>query len=286
MNDARDPEIKDIIAIDDDLPHNLFVFPTHDIVVFPGMVHPVSVPEGPLLEIVHRAQAHNDYLGFLVDLGDDNEEFAEDDLATIGTDAQVVRIARNPDGGITLLVHSLRRLEVVKFLRSDHLIAQVTYLEEEVEDSETLQALWRNVQRSLAELVELNPALPKDLVSGIMAIDAPGKLADMVAAHFPLPVPEKQRLLEILDVKERLEAVYTHLVREMDLIEVGKRIQSQIRRKIEESQKEFFLREQLKAIRHELGEERDERGLNIEEYQHRILEAGMNDEAEKAAFDQ
>ncbi|MDX9719943.1 MAG: endopeptidase La [Myxococcota bacterium] len=286
MNDTSSELIELELDDDDgDLPQNVFIFPLREMLVFPDVILPIVVSQGPLLEIVKRAQAHNDFLGFVLNRGEDEIPKAEE-LARIGCLGHVVRMHRMPDGGYTLFVHARRRMRLLKFLRSDRLIAQVEYLEDEYEDNDELQALWRNVQRALTQIAELSPQIPKEAVDTIVSLDKPGKLADMIGAHFPFKLEDKLQLLESLDVKLRLEKVYELLLREMDLIEIGKKIHESIRAKIEESQREFFLREQLKAIRAELGEERDEKGLNIEEYDARIKTAGMSEEAERRAVEQ
>ncbi|MFA5623877.1 MAG: endopeptidase La [Bradymonadales bacterium] len=271
---------------DSKLPEKLFIFPLGHMVVFPDVVMPIVVPPGALLDLVKRAQSHSDYLGFLWSKSDEPENTKPEDLAKVGCIGRIMRMARMPDGSYTMLVYCVRRLRVQSFLKSDRLIAEVEYLSDIFEDSDTLQALWRNVQRIMSELINLNTALPKDVISSMLTIDNPGKLADMVSAHFQIEVAERQRILEILDVKERLEAVYTVLVREMDLVELGQKIHEQIKERIEESQKEFFLREQLSAIRRELGEEKDEKGLNIEEYAAKIEQSGMSEEATQRAVEQ
>ncbi len=271
---------------DGELPQRVFIYPLKQTVLFPEMMVPIAVPAGPMLDVVKRSQAHNDYLGFLLCRHPSVENPKPDDLYGVGCVGRIMRIARMPDNSYTMLVHALQRMEVVAFLRSDRLIAEVAYVKERFDDSDEAQALWRNIQRSLGDLVGLNPSLPKELLANLVTVDSPGRLTDMVAAHFPLSLEVKQRILEMADVRERLEAVYTHLVREMDLIELGQKIHEQIREKIEESQREFFLREQLKVIRRELGEERDEKGLNIEEYASRISAAGMSEEARKRAEEQ
>lgn len=274
------------ILDDSKLPEKLFIFPLGNMVVFPDVMMPIVVPPGALLDLVKRAQSHSDYLGFLWSKGTDPERAKAEDLARVGCIGRIMRMARMPDGSYTMLVYCVRRLRVQSFLKSDRLIAEVEYLSDQFQDSDTLQALWRNVQRVMSELINLNTALPKDIISSMLTIDNPGKLADMVSAHFQIAVEERQHILEILDVKERLEAVYTILVREMDLVELGQKIHEQIKARIEESQKEFFLREQLSAIRKELGEEKDEKGLNLEEYAAKIKQSGMSEEATQRAEEQ
>jgi ATP-dependent Lon protease len=270
----------------DDLPKHLFIFPLSQNVIFPGMVVPLVIPSGPRSALLERAQSHSDYLGFLLNLHPDHDPPSGADLAAVGTVGKLMRIARTPEGGYTILIRSLHRFRATRFLQSEHLIAQVSYIEEPIDTSDETQALWRNIQRALAALADINPQLPRDLINNMIQTDHPGRLADLVCAHFPLSIADKQRLLEIAPVGERLLAIYDHLVREMDLMQLGNRIQEQIREKIEQSQREFFLREQLKAIRVELGEERDEKGLNIESFEAKIAESGLPKEAADRAREQ
>jgi ATP-dependent Lon protease len=281
---ASDPDAN--IPPREDLPQHLFIFPLSQNVILPGMVVPLSIPAGPRAASLERAQSHSDYLGFLLNLHPEREPPSPADLAPVGTIGKLVRLSRTPDGGYHILIRSLYRFRTARFLQSEHLIAQVTYVDEPLDSTDETQALWRNIQRALASLADINPQIPRGLIQDIIHTDHPGQLADLVAAHFPLPTADKQRLLEIAPVHDRLLAIYDHLVREMDLMQLGNRIQEQIREKIEQSQREFFLREQLKAIRTELGEERDEKGLNIESFEGKIAESGLPKEAAERAQEQ
>ena len=269
-----------------DLPENLFIFPLGKAVVFPEVMMPIVVPPGKLLELVKRAQTHSDYLGFLWGADINPETVKGEQLSTVGCVGRVIRTARLPDGSNTILVHCTRRFKVVQFLKSDRLIAEVRYLSDQVTESREMDAIWRNIQRMMEDLTKLNTSLPKEILTGIINLDNPSRLADMIAVHFPFSMEDKQRILETLDVHKRLEEVYALLVREMDLVELGQKIHEQIRERIEESQREFFLREQLSAIRKELGEEKDERGMTLEEYSAKIEKAGMTEEATERAKEQ
>ncbi len=269
-----------------DLPEKLFIFPMTDSVLFPDVVVPMMVPMGPLVEIVQRAQKHSDsYLGFIWGEGEDPTLLKAENLSKVGCVGRIMRLARNmQDGSFTMIVHCVSRFRVQSFLKSDRLIAEVEYIEDNFEDSTELQAYWRNIQNSLAKLSEMeNSAIPRDMLAGIRAIQSPGKLADLVASHFDIENQTRQKCLEELDVKKRLEIVYEELVRELDLAALGQKIQNAIHEKIEASQREFFLREQLKAIRKELGEEKDEIAMSVQNYKERIASSGMSEEAKKRA---
>jgi len=267
-----------------DLPEKLFIFPLTEAVVFPDVMMPIVVPPGPQLELVKRAQTHSDYLGFLWGEGEDATKLKAANLARIGCVGHIIRMARMPDGSYTMIVHCVSRMRVVSFLKSDRLIAEVEYVNDVYEDSDELQAYLRNVHISLNKFLDMEATtLPRDLLTGMISIERPGKLADMIAAHFNVPNKHRQEILETLDVGKRLEAAYEILVKELDLAALGQKIHDTIRERIEASQREFFLREQLRAIRKELGEEKDEIALSIQDYKSRIESSGMSQEAKERA---
>lgn len=264
----------------DKLPEKLFIFPLTETVVFPDVMMPIVVPPGPMLELVKRAQTHSDYLGFLWGEGDDPMALKPNDLSKVGCVGHIMRMARMPEGSYTMIVHCVSRMSVLSFLKSDRLIAEVEYLTDELKESDELTAYERNVTTSLNKFLDMETTqLPRDLLSSMISIDSPSRLADMVAAHFDIPNKKRQEILETLDVTKRLEIVYEVLVRELELAALGQKIHDQIRERIEASQKEFFLREQLRAIRKELGEEKDEIAMAVQSYKERIVSSGMPEEA-------
>lgn len=264
----------------EELPEKLFIFPVTENVIFPDVMMPIVVPPGPMLELVKRAQTHSDYLGFLWGEGDDPLKLKAENLSRVGCVGHIMRMARMPDGSTTMIVHCVSRMRVVEFLKSDRLIAEVEYLKDVVIESDEMTAYWRNTRTALSKLSEMEQTtLPRELLSGMIAMERPSKLADMIAAHFDIPNQKRQEILEELDVAKRLMAAYEVLVKELDLAALGQKIHDTIREKIEASQREFFLREQLKAIRKELGDEKDEIALSIQNYEARIAESGMSEEA-------
>jgi len=270
----------------EDLPEKLFIFPLTDMVMFPEVMVPILVPMGPLVEVVTRAQKHSDsYLGFLWGEGDEATHLKAEDLAKVGCVGRIVKLARNmQDGSYTMIVHCVSRMRVKEFLKSDKLIAEVEYVRDVTEESDEMQAYWRNIQVSLNKFMDMEAStLPRDMISSMTNIQSPSKLADLIAAHFDIPNKQRQAILEELNVRKRLEIVYEVLVKELDLAALGQKIHNTIREKIEASQREFFLREQLKAIRKELGEEKDEIALSVQSYKERIASSGMSDEARSRA---
>ena len=267
-------------ASKEDLPEKLFIFPLTENVVFPDVMMPIVVSPGPMLELVKRAQTHSDYLGFLWGEGDDPTAMTADKLSRVGCVGHIIRMARMPDGSYTMIVHCVSRMKVLSFLKSDRLIAEVEYLDDIIEESDEMTAYWRNIQASLTKLSDMEQtSVPRELITAMLQMDHPNKLADMIAAHFDIPNKKRQEILELLDVRQRLETVYELLVKELDLAVLGQKIHDTIRERIEASQREFFLREQLRAIRKELGEEKDEIALAVQNYKELIVSSGMSEEA-------
>ena len=267
-----------------DMPEKLFIFPLTENVFFPDVMLPVVVQPGMMLELVKRAQTHSDYLGFLWGEGEDPTTMTADNLSKVGCVGRIIRMARMPDGSHTMFIHCLSRMKVQSFLKSDRLIAEVEYLSDVVEESDELTAYERNIQNSLRKFLEMeSPSVPREQLNAMLSIERPGRLADMIAAHFDVPNAKRQEILEQLDVRKRLELVYEILVKELDLAALGQKIHDTIRERIEASQREFFLREQLRAIRKELGEEKDEIALSVQNYKERIEASGMSEEARERA---
>lgn len=268
----------------DKLPEKLFILPLTETVVYPDVMMPIVVPPGPMLELVKRAQTHSDYLGFLwgevENEDDDPMKLKPDDLSKVGCVGHIMRMARMPDGSYSMFIHCVSRMRVLSFLKSDRLIAEVEYVPDQLVESDELTAYERNVTASLNKFLEMESSpLPRELLSGMISIGDPSRQADMVAAHFDIPNKKRQEILETLDVTQRLAKVYEILVRELELAALGQKIHDQIRERIEASQKEFFLREQLRAIRKELGEEKDEIAMAVQNYKERIVSSGMPQEA-------
>ncbi len=267
-----------------DMPEKLFIFPLTENVFFPDVMLPVIVQPGMMLELVKRAQTHSDYLGFLWGSGDDPTTMTAENLSKVGCVGRIIRMARMPDGTHTMFIHCLSRMKVQSFLKSDRLIAEVEYLTDVVVESDEMTAYERNIQNSLRKFLEMeSPSVPREQLTAMLSIERPGRLADMIAAHFDVPNEKRQEVLEQLDVRKRLELAYEILVKELDLAALGQKIHDTIHERIEASQREFFLREQLRAIRKELGEEKDEIALSVQNYKERIEASGMSEEARARA---
>src|SRR3954463_16062752 len=198
-----------------------------------------------------------------------------DDLYRIGTVATILQLLKLPDGTVKVLVEGVDRARIEKLHAGEHYSSDVTLLpDQEAYDEREMDVLARSVISQFEQYVKLNKKVPPEVLTALAGIEHAGRLADTVAAHMSLKLAEKQKVLEILDVRKRLEHILVAIEGEMDVLQVEKRIRGRVKSQMEKSQREYYLNEQMKAIQKELGE--GEEGANeIEELQKRIDAAGM-----------
>jgi ATP-dependent Lon protease len=240
-----------------ELPKALPVLPLGSTVAFPGMVLPLHVEDEARVRMIEGLMVGDRMLVAVAVRPEAKEtgEVGPSDLYKIGSTCVVLQMLRMPDGSIRLAAQGLARSRIEHYLRTDpHLEAQATHLsDEEVEDTET-EALLRNLRDQFVAFVEGIPNVGDAAKVAVANIDEPGPLCDLVAVNLRLSVEEKQQILETLNVKERLQEVTRILAREMDFMDMARRIQSEARGEIDKSQREYYLRQQLRAIQDQLGE--------------------------------
>jgi ATP-dependent Lon protease len=260
------------------------VLPLKDTVVFPNSVAPLAIGQERSIKVIDDVVAGEDQTVALFAARDPQvEEPGFDDLHPIGTAATVHKLVRVPDGTLRILVAGLDRIRILEPLTDDpYLVAVVEEVPDELEESRELEALTRNVQNLFGRVIGLVPYLPEELQLAAANVDDPSALADLVASALRISTDEKQGLLETTDVRERLQSVSRILNRELELLELGSKIQSQVQSELEAGQREFFLRQQLKAIQQELGEG-DDQQAEIEELRTQLDELGLPEEIDKAA---
>jgi ATP-dependent Lon protease len=255
-----------------------------DTVVFPNSVAPLAIGQERSIRLIDDVVAGDDQTVALITARDaELEQPGFDDLYPVGATASVHKLVRVPDGTLRILVQGLSRIRIAEPVADEpYLVAVVEEVPDELEESKELEALTRNVQNLFGRVIGLVPYLPEELQLAATNVDDPSALADLVASALRLPTAEKQGLLELPNVRERLRKVSGILNRELELMELGSKIQSQVQSELEEGQREFFLRQQLKAIREELGEGDDEHA-ELEELRTRLDELGLPEEIDKAA---
>jgi len=279
------PVEKPPVEIDTEkIPELLPILPLFDAALFPKMVLPLVVMQGESVRLVDEAMAKNRIIGLVVSKKP-GEGLKPDqkDLAQVGTSALILKMAKTQDNRTQLLVQGLHRFKIKSWEQSQpYLRARVELLQDkEIKDDET-EALMSNLAGQFIRIVELSPGLPPEIGQMAKSIPEAGTLADMVASTINSAPEEKQKVLEIQDVKARLKEVTRLVNHQLSVLELGNKIQSQVKGDMDKSQKEYYLRQQLKAIKEELGET-DETQVEIEEYRAKIAEKNLPDEARKEA---
>ena len=270
----------DKIEIAEELP----VLPLRDTIIYPHIVAPLLVTEEPLIKLIDDALAGDRIVAvFAAREGVEDEMPGPDDLYDVGSAVAVARMFKLPDGKMQLLVQGVARLKSTEYTQTEpYLKAKVERLRDVLEDTVEVEALARNALNLFRQIVNLAPYLPEEIFIAAMNVNEPNDLADFLAANINLDTEQKQQLLEELNVKERLRKLTVFLNHEVEVLEVGSRIQNQVQSELSKGQREFFLREQLKAIQKELGET-DEKTMEINELREEIEKTGMPEEARKEA---
>ncbi|MBS1678374.1 MAG: endopeptidase La [Actinobacteria bacterium] len=265
------------------LPEALPVLPLRDSVAFPDTITPLAVGQPRSIKLVDDVLGGNRMLVMVASRDAELEEPTPNDLYGVGVVGVVERMVKVPDGSLRILVQATQRVRLDDFVTDrPYLIARITELPDEIERTAELEALSRNVQRTFSEIVEQIPYLPEELQLAVANIDDPSALAHLIAGALRVDTAEKQELLEEVDVGKRLRHLSQILARELEVVQLGTQIQSQVQSEVDKGQREFFLRQQLKAIQEELGEE-DEGAAEVKELQEKIEAANLPEEARKAA---
>jgi ATP-dependent Lon protease len=265
------------------IPETLPLLPLRGVVIFPSAIVPLLISRGSSLKLVEDCLAHERMLGVVAQKNPEEETPAASGLYGRGTAGRILKMLKYPDGSVRILVQGLRRIEVVETIQHEpYFRARVRHLHDHYEPSKDLEAVQANVVNQFAKFVSMIPYLPDELQVVVMNIKDPGKVTDLIASNLNISVEEKQDLLNTTEVKSRLQKLSAILNREIELLELGHKIQSQVQTELNKNQKDFYLRQQMKAIQKELGEG-DGRSGEIEELRKKIEEAGMPEEARKAA---
>ena len=259
------------------------VLPLRDVVVFPHMVIPLFVGRKKSIKALERAMDGGKQIMLVAQKSASDDDPAPTAIHTIGTVANILQLLKLPDGTVKVLVEGEQRAEVTRFVETGETFsAEIRRLaNEELNDKEG-EALMRSVLNEFDQYVKLNMKIPPEILTSLAGIDDPGRLADTVTAHLSLKIEEKQQILEMLNVRDRLEHILGVMESEIDLLQVEKRIRGRVKRQMEKSQREYYLNEQMKAIQKELGDLEDNPS-EAEELAQKIKSAGMPKEAREKA---
>jgi ATP-dependent Lon protease len=259
------------------------ILPLRGTVVFPHTVVPLAAAQARSLRLIDEVMSGDRSVGVVLQHDADQEGAGPNEVHQIGVIGTILQMMRVPDGSVRLAIQGNERMEVVDWVAEEpYLVAKVRRMPEDQTDSTEVQALSRNTLELFQRLVELVPHLPDELVTAALNIDNPQHLAYMVASNLRMEPEERQKLLEIDTLQGKLTFLNQFITKELDVLELGKRLQSEVQEELGKSQREYYLREQMKAIRRELGEE-GETEAEITELRQKIDEAGMPEEAEREA---
>jgi len=241
---------------EDEGPFEAIILPIRDLVVYPQMVTPLYLGRETAIHALEIAIQEDWPLVVVAQHDTETDEYPEvEDLYEIGTEVIVARSIRLPDGSSSAIVQGIQRVKILEYTqRTPYPMANVIALPETFEESAHVEALTRAVLTMLEKAVEMNQALPEEAYIYAMNVSDPGQLADVIAQMINLTLEVRQDLLETLDTTERLQKISAHLARELDVLELENQIHTNVQKEVDKSQREYFLREQLRAIQHELGE--------------------------------
>ena len=259
------------------------VLPLRDVVVYPHMVIPLFVGRDKSIKALEAAMENDKQILLVAQKSAAQDEPETDDLYGIGTISSILQLLKLPDGTVKVLVEGNERARIVHYMGGDdYFTAQVVKFEDEVIDERESEVLSRSLTTQFDQYVKLNKKIPPEILTSLSSIEDPNRLVDTIAAHMSLKIDEKQKILEIVDLRERLEHLMILMESELDLLQVEKRIRGRVKRQMEKSQREYYLNEQMKAIQKELGD-MDDVPNEMEDLEEKIEKAGMSKEAKTKA---
>jgi len=263
----------------------LIILPVRRMVLFPGMILPVALGREASIAAAQAAAKAKQPIGVLLQRSAETEEPGPDQLHPVGTVANIVRYVTTPDGTHHVICQGMQRFRVVEYLEGyPFMVARVGRIEESEADGNEIEARFVQLKERALQVLGLLPQAPQELVAGIQGMSSPGGLADLVAGVMDIEVGEKQALLETVDLQKRLDRVLDLLAHRLQVLKLSREIDERTKTSLDETQRKYFLREQMKSIQKELGEGEEGQAAEIEELRKTIAEAGMPEEVEKQAM--
>jgi ATP-dependent Lon protease len=265
------------------IPKEMAILPINDAVVFPLMMVPLLLNDPNLLRLADEALAGQKIIGAFTQVDPDDGKPGPNDVFQIGTAVHIQKMIRFPNGEMRLMGQGVTRIRIVEVTQSEpYMRARIEVFEEHEEESDLLRAYIKTVTNSFAKVVDESESLPEELKIITGNISEAGRLADVIATNLNIDLERKQKLLDETDVLGRLKMLSTMLSDELEVLRLGKKLQSDVKKEMDREQREYYLRQQLKAIKRELGEE-DDRTMEIDELRDRIAEAQLSEAAREVA---
>ena len=272
-----------LVRIEDALPKQIFLLPIKVRPVFPGIITPLIVPPGRFIPTIEETSKGAGFIGLILLKNDDSDEPSENNIYQVGVIARIIKRINLPDGGMNILVTTIQRFQIQKIIsKTPFLMAEVIYpLEEAGTSKNNIKALMRTLLILTKELAQNNPLFTEDMKLTMMNVNEPGKMSDFVCSILNLEKEDYQSVIEAIPLNDRLEKVLLFLKKEIDLVILQRKIQDQINDKIDNQQRQFFLREQLKAIQQELGIGEEKTEAKYDKLLERLKAIPVSDEVVK-----
>ncbi|MCD6219347.1 endopeptidase La, partial [Candidatus Calescamantes bacterium] len=265
------------------IPESLPIMPLRDTIIFPGVIAPLLVGRASSVKIIEDISVKDKLFGVVLQKDPKIEEPDQTQLYSVGCAVQVLRMVKLPSQQVEVLVQGVSRIEILTYIKKEpYFVAYVREIEEQEEKDLDTEARMRNMLSLFEKVAQLSSRIPPEAYIVALNITSPGRLADFIAAHTPMDSEKRQKILESIPVKVRIEEVTRLLNQELEVLQIQSKIEEQTKSKLDKAQREFFLRQQLEAIKKELGEE-DETAIEIKELEEKVKKAGMPQEVEKEA---
>ena len=266
-----------------DFPKVVPILPLQDLVIFPSMVAPLLVTVSSSTQLIDKVVSGNRFIGLIAQKNTEVENPTKEDLYKTGCLGRVLKMLKFPDDSMRVLVQGLRRMKVTDYDQDNpYLIARIDVLEDKTGNSAELIALMRHASKEFQKIIDVSPNLPDELKMSASNLEDPSKLADLIAANLNISLVEKQMLLETTDVGHRFGLLTEALEKELNVLQLGSEIQNRVSTALSKTQREYFLREQLKQIQKELGESEGTTG-DVTELKKRLEEGSLSEDAAKVA---
>ncbi|MFP3998932.1 MAG: endopeptidase La [Desulfobacterales bacterium] len=268
----------------DNIPEKLPILPLYNVVLFPKMVLPLMVMQEESIQLIDEAMSGDRVIGAVASVHTDPKpNYTPKDLYDVGCSAVILKMAKAEDNRAQILLQGIGRFKIREYTKTKpYFKARVEHIGEDETKDKEIEAMMANLVSQYQKVVQMSSSLPDEMSSMAKSLEEPGTLADMVTSTIDSDTKEKQEVLELFDIRKRLRKVTTLVSYQIDILEIGSKIQSQVKGDMDKQQREYYLRQQLKAIQQELGEI-DESGSEVEEYRARIYEKNLPDEAKKEA---
>ena len=285
-NQPKKGTVKDkdstIIPLEQTLSNKLFIVPLSGRPIFPGIFTPLMITGTEDVKVVDEAYSGDGLIGIIM-MKQDTEFPSLSDLYEVGTVARIIKKINLPDGGVNVFISTIKRFRIRKVLSNkEPMVAVVQYLEDKDDDTIEVKALTRALISEMKEISENNPLFSEEMRLNMVNIDHPGKIADFIASILNIDRQEQQKVLEILNVQQRMEQVLVYIKKEQELLRIQKRIQSELNDRIETQQREYFLKEELKAIKEELGITTDAHNSEYQKFKEKIDSFNFEGEIKEA----